>query len=195
MSIYEEDNSYSKFNSILNSIKNSINCQLPCKVLAVNNNEVDVLVITNDEIEDVPLYGVPVKSQETGKAYIWLGIKQGDFGTLKIYDKSIQGYKQGSLEYDGDPRTHDINDSCFELGFIPDPNSFIYPNGADIEIGLKDSSAKINLTAGTITILGGNINITGSNVSLGSNTTIDGKLFLEHTHSNGNQGKPTGGVI
>lgn len=210
MSIYEEDNVYNKLDSILKSLKKSIDCQLPCKVLEINNNEVDVLVISNDEIEDTPIYGIPVKTLETNRAYIWLGIKKGDSGTLKVYDKSIQGYRQGSLEYDGDSRSHYIKDSCFELGFIPDPNSFIYPNSADIEIGLKDGSAKINITNGNInihsnaavnviakdvSIVGTNIGIAGSNVSLGSNTTIDGKKFLEHTHSNGNQGNPTGGVI
>ena len=49
---------------------------------------------------------------------------------------------------------------------------------------------------GDITITGGgSVSVSGSSVTIGSDTTIDGKKFLEHTHSNGNQGKPTGGVI
>lgn len=39
------------------------------------------------------------------------------------------------------------------------------------------------------------ISITGSNINIGSNTTIDNRLFLSHQHSNGNDGRPTGGVI
>lgn len=193
--MYREENSYNAFNRVITALKESINCSLPCQIRNVNGNYVDVLVFRNDEIEDGVCPNVPIKREETGRAYIYLGIKPGDYGTIRYYDKSIADYKRGETDYNGDDRCHDINDGTFELGFIPDPSAFIYPTNADIEIGLKDGSAKINITDGNITINGGNVNITGSSVNLGSNTTIDGKVFLEHTHSNGNNGGPTGGVI
>lgn len=161
----------------------------------VYGNYVDVIVFRNDEIMNGIAPNVPIKRDETKRAYIFLGIKEGDYGTIRYYDKSIEAYKKGDTNYNGDDRCHNINDGCFELGFIPDNEAFIYPENADIEIGLKDGSAKVNITNGNITITGGSITITGSSVSLGSNTTIDGKVFLEHTHSNGNQGNPTGGVV
>jgi hypothetical protein len=193
--VFEENNSYNAFDKIIQALKESINCSLPCQVKKVYGNYVDVLVFRNDEILDGIAPNVPIKRDETKRAYIFLGIKEGDYGTIRYYDKSIEAYKKGDTNYNGDDRCHNLNDGCFELGFIPDNEAFIYPTNADIEIGLKDGSAKVNITNGNITITGGSITITGSSVSLGSNTTIDGKLFLEHTHSNGNQGNPTGGVI
>lgn len=190
-----EDNSYNAFEDVINALKESINCSLPCQVEAVNGNYVDVRMIRNDDIEDIIISNVPIKREETARAYIFLGIKQGDRGTLTFYDKSIEDYMLGDEDYNYDTRTHSIQDRSFSLGFIPDPEAFVYPENTDIEIGLKDGSAKITVSDGNITISGGNINITGSSVSLGTNTTIDGKVFLEHTHSNGNQGRPTGGVI
>ena len=69
----------------------------------------------------------------------------------------------------------------------------MFPQG-DIVIGTT-SGAVINVTGENITITGGTIDISGSSVNLGNDTTIDGKKFLEHTHTNGNNGSPTGGVI
>ena len=86
-----------------------------------------------------------------------------------------------------------VNDNIFEIGFYPDNENYIYPDG-DLVIGTK-AGALISLTEKAINISGGNINITGSNVNIGNNTTIDGKKFLEHVHSNGNQGANTGGVV
>ena len=55
---------------------------------------------------------------------------------------------------------------------------------------------KVIIEGDNITISGNsNITITGGNISISGNTTIDGKKFLAHTHSNGNEGNPTGGVI
>lgn len=152
--LYKEENSYNAFDNIIKALKESINCSLPCQVRNVNGNYVDVLVFRNDEIEDTICPNVPIKREETGRAYIFLGIKAGDYGTIRYYDKSIADYKRGETDYNGDDRCHNYNDGTFELGFIPDNEAFIYPTNADIEIGLKDGSAKINLTNGTITTKG-----------------------------------------
>ena len=55
---------------------------------------------------------------------------------------------------------------------------------------IEVSSGSINITAAT------GINITGgSTITLGSNTTIDGKNFLGHTHGGVQSGgSTTGGV-
>ena len=42
---------------------------------------------------------------------------------------------------------------------------------------------------------GGNITINGGKITLSGTTVIEGKKFLEHTHSNGHQGENTGGVV
>ena len=59
-----------------------------------------------------------------------------------------------------------------------------------------DANGIINIIGATVNIAGNStINIEGGSVTIGSSTTIDGKVFLEHQHSNGNQGANTGGVI
>lgn len=154
MSIFREKNGYTAFDKIIQSIKESINCELPCKVDSFNGKTVDVLMIRNDELEDIIISNVRLKMPETQRAYIFLGLKKGDRGTLTFFDKSVENYVKGEEAYDGDDRCHSIQDRCFSLGFVPDNEAFIYPTNADIEIGLKDGSAKINLTSGTITTKG-----------------------------------------
>lgn len=152
--MFSEQNQYSAFNNVLNALKESINCTLPCQVTAVNGNYVDVLMIRNDEIDDFIISNVPIKRQETANAYIFLGIKKGDRGTLTFFDKSIENYMTGDEEYNGDDRCHSLQDRCFSLGFVPDNEAFIYPTNANLEIGTKNGGIKINLSEAELTIQG-----------------------------------------
>lgn len=125
----------------------------PCEVVNVNGNYVDVKIYINDEYPNMVLYNVPIQRQETQRAYIFLGIKEGDRGTLKFFDRSVEGYLQSDFDYNSDDRQHSINDRCFELGFIPDKEAYVYPTDREIEIGLKNGNAKISIDPS------GNINI------------------------------------
>ena len=98
----------------------------PCEVVAVRGNYVDVKLYINDEYPNMILYHVPIQRQETQRAYIFLGIKKGDRGTLKFFDRSTEGYLQSDFDYNSDDRQHDINDRAFELGFIPDKEAYVY---------------------------------------------------------------------
>ena len=165
----------SLFNQILANVTDEMYCNLPCQVENVNGNFVDVKVYVNDEIPDQILYNVPIQRPETQRAYIFLGIAKGDRGTLKFFDRSTEGYLANDYDYNSDDRQHDINDRCFELGFIPDSEAFVYPSGVDIEIGTKDNSAKISFASGNITIIGTNL-ITQGNITHTGNLTINGTL-------------------
>ena len=55
------------------------------------------------------------------------------------------------------------------------------------QIDLNGTNA-INATSATITLEGDTVNING-------NLVINGQAYTAHTHSNGNEGSPTGGVI
>lgn len=57
--------------------------------------------------------------------------------------------------------------------------------GADFNI---KTSGVLNINAPTINLTANAVNITGT-------LTINGQPYLSHTHSNGNEGAPTGGVI
>ena len=205
--------------------------RIPCKVTNVNGNFVDVFAYINDDEPDFELYNIPIKREETQSAYIFLGIKKGDYGTLCFYDRDIADFIEGIFDYNGNEEQHSINSRCFELGFIPNPSAFIYPTDQEIEIGLKDGKAKISINAnGDINIvsngnisttvqgnmvanISGNANITASSTNITSNVNITGNLevsgtstlngtctfetksFMEHTHTSGAVGSPTGGVI
>lgn len=166
--------------------------QCPCKVLAVNGNYVDVLPIINDNEQNQPLYDVKIKIQETQRAYIFLGVKQGDRGVLRFFDRSIEDYSvNGSEDYNNDDRMHNDNDGCFELGFIPDSEAFVYPTDKEIEIGLKSGTVKMSFTESGIEIVG--------NVSIKGNLTVSGEVtggttgieLTKHYHTDSQSGSTT----
>ena len=223
MYIEQQDKSPAdRLSDLLDTVTDNVYVSTPCKVTAIHGNYVDVLPIINDDEDNQELYDVPIQRTETQSAYIFLGVKVGDRGTLVYTDRSISAYKEnGSEEYDEDDRSHDGNDAVFNLGFIPDNEAFVYPENVEIEIGLKNQTAKISFTPeGNINIIAqdaniqaNNVNVTATNINssgtlthIGNATingdltasgtcTFSGKEFLGHTHSNGNQGSPTGGVI
>ncbi len=177
---------------ILNGFSASIFVEKPCRVTRVNSQySVDIEYYDNG-IADY-LYNVPVKHLQTQSAYVFLGLKSGDCGTVRFFDNDTDDYMNSSSQKIQEIRTHDINDNLFSAGFYPLKSQYVFPSG-DIVIGTC-SGAVINITGESITISGGTINIEASTVNLGSETVIDGKKFLEHTHSNGNNGNPTGGVV
>ena len=116
------------FDKVLKMTTDELYCTLPCQVVAVENNHVDVKVFINDDEPDMILYHVPIQRPETQRAYIYLGIKSGDRGTLKFFDRSVEGYLQSDFDYNSDDRQHDISDRAFELGFIPDKEAYVYPS-------------------------------------------------------------------
>ena len=193
---------------LLTRLTDEIYVHVPCQVTAVHGNTVDAIAYINDDEDDFVLYNIPIKRQETQSAYIFLGIKKGDYGTLIFYDRSIDDYRNGETYYNGDDRQHNINDRAFELGFIPNPSAFIYPTDQEIEIGLKDGKAKISINAnGDINIISNSIAITtpttiiNSNVNIAGNLDVTGtctfesKPFMTHTHLSSAPNTPTGGVV
>lgn len=184
-----------KLQNFVNYLRSSINCQCPAQIKKVNEDgTVNILVFRNDSIENQLLVGIKIKHLESGRAFIHLGVSEGDYGVVRYFDTSINDYIDGETAYNFDDRQHNSNDGCFELGFIPNPSTYIFPPG-EITIGSKTGSALISIDNEIIKISGGNVQISGATVNIGEQTIIDGKVFLEHQHSNGNQGANTGGVV
>lgn len=179
------------FNQVLETTTDNMYCNLPCKVEKVNGNFVDVKVYINDEEPDIVLYNVPIQRQETQRAYIFLGIKQGDRGICRFFDRSTEGYLQSDFDYNSDARQHDINDRCFELGFIPDKEAYVYPTNKDIEIGLKNGLIKMSFTESGIDILG-DVNITG-NLTVTGEVTGNNIPLSTHKHTGVQTGSGTSG--
>lgn len=159
-----------ELNTFARGILDSDNSCLPARVVKVNDDgSVNVVAIRNDEIPDCVIT-VPVLRPETQRAYIQLKIKEGDRGVVKFCDKSIESYRlTGSEEYNGDDRQHSISDGVFQLGFLPDNEKFVFPDG-EIVIGLKNN--KFTLSADE----SGNLTIKASKVTINSNVTINGTL-------------------
>lgn len=155
-------------------IKNEINCTLPARVTQVNEDgSVNAVAIRNDEIEDCVIT-VPVLRPETSRAYIQLAIKAGDRGVLKFCDKSIEDYRAGNENYNGDKRTHSLSDGIFQIGFLPDNEKFVYPDG-EIVIGLKNKKFTLAVDEnGNLSMTAANISIKAKEIAIDSPKTIIG---------------------
>ena len=165
----------------------------PCKVTKVHSPYlVDVEYYDNNKTDYI--CNVPVKNLQTTGAFVYLALKEGDYGTIRFFDNDITAYIKSFDEVTyPENRQHNINDNLFSIGFYPNNAQYELPSG-DVVIGTT-SGALISINGKNININGGNITISGSSIDINSDVKIDGKNFLEHTHSNGNEGSPTGGVI
>lgn len=185
-------------------IKNEISCTLPARVTQVNEDgTVNVVAIRNDEIKDCVIT-VPVLRPETQRAYIQLNIAPGDRGVLKFCDKSIEEYRKGNENYNGDDRTHSISDGIFQLGFLPSNEKFVFPDG-EIVIGLKNSQFILSVNeTGDFTIKAKSIIINSTSTSINGDVSVNGTVTVSedvigggislknHTHDyNPGSGSPT----
>ena len=154
---------------VFRKIRDSVNCQLPCKITAVNSDgTVDVLVFRNDNIPDCVFPNVPVRHIETSRAYVFLGLKVGDRGVIRFFDRSVEEYKKGNENETDDPRLHSFSDGLFEVGFLPTTESYSFPSDKTVEIGNKNGSFKVSFAEdGGITIeTEKNLSITCLNASI-----------------------------
>lgn len=188
------------FTKVLETTTDELYIQNPCEVVNVNGNYVDVLLYINDNEPDFVIYNVPIMRPETQRAYIFLGIKKGDRGVCRFFDRSTEGYLQSDFDYNSDDRQHDINDRCFELGFIPDKEAYQYLTTAEIEIGLKSGTCKISInTDGTLNIVSPTVTITG-NVVVNGTITATGEItgnsipLSIHKHLGVTSGNSTSGL-
>lgn len=179
-------------NRFFDNTTDNIYVQNPCKVVGVHGNFVDVLLYINDDEPDMVIYNVPIQRPETQRAYIFLGIKEGDRGTCRFFDRSTEGYLQSDFDYNSDDRQHDINDRVFELGFIPDKEAFVYPTDKEIEIGLKSGNVKMSFTESGIEILG-DVTITG-NLTVSGEVTGNSIPLSTHKHTEVQTGSSTSGL-
>lgn len=98
------------------------------------------------------------------------------------------------------PRMHDLTDAIAIAGIRSLPQMIqiltdclrLFYGSSDIQ--LKSQQAIVN--SPQIDLNGTNtINLTGNTININGNLVINGQQYVAHTHSNGNEGNPTGGVI
>ena len=120
-------------------------------------------------------------------------ISEGDECVMMFSDREIESwFINGGVNPEGYPRMHEKTDAVAIFGIrslpkmisiLTDALHLFY--GAS-EIILKQAQTDINTTT---------LNLNATNININGTLTINGTEYLSHTHSNGNLGEPTGGVI
>ena len=89
--------------------------------------------------------------------------------------------------------------SYFDSGQVsPLANTLMHDLSYCVAIPLYQATAGADFnikTSGILNINASTINLTASAINITGTLTINGQPYLSHTHSNGNEGAPTGSVI
>lgn len=97
---------------------------------------------------------------------------------LLFNDREFYSYfSTGEVSPLSDTRMHSLND-CICLPLYMSANS-----------------GDLSLNAETITLSANTINLDASTININGNLIINGTPFVDHVHSNGNEGANTGGVV
>lgn len=206
----EQKSSYDKF---AEHITSNMYCSLLAIVSSVNyeNQTLEANPVTimrtvddNGKLHDFKLpmlIDVPFQCYKGGGYSITVPVKEGDECLIVFTDVDFSAWFQnGGFNFAEHSFKHAYSNAIAIIGFSSEVNSIQNYNPNAVEIRNADGTQKISLSEGNITLksatitLDGNVTTTGTS-NLQGTTTIQEKDFLSHAHSNGNQGKNTGGVI
>ena len=173
-----------------------IRVHMPCKVVRVRKNSVDVEIQGMEDsgfgyyVKFPQLLDLPViYNNYTAKAYIITPIQVGDTGLVEFLDFNASGFSDsGNTAISSDQFPHSLNNGVFINGYIPD-NVMVLDDATlanPLIMGLHNKtfllsvtdSGKLSITStDDIDISGKNINITASNnltLISGATTSITG---------------------
>lgn len=173
-----------------------IRVHMPCKVVRVRKNSVDVEIQGMEDsgfgyyVKFPQLLDLPViYNNYTAKAYIITPIQVGDTGLVEFLDFNASGFSDnGNTAISSDQLPHSLNNGVFINGYIPD-NVMVLDDATlanPLIMGLHNKtfllsvtdSGKLSITsADDIDISGKNISITASNnltLISGATTSITG---------------------
>lgn len=200
----DQERSYNQF---ADDIISKLYCALPAIVESVNfenqtleASPVTIMKRTNDAgmVTDFKLpllVDVPFQCYKGGDYSITVPVKQGDECLIIFTDVDFSAWFQnGGFNYAEHSFQHAYSNAMAIIGFSSEVKAVKNYNPNAIEIRNADASEKISLSAGNITLKSATITLDGKVTTTGT-TTIQGKEFLSHVHSNGNQGANTGGVV
>lgn len=135
-------------------------------------------------------------------------LTQGMECVLLFNDRELETwFINGGSNIQAYPRMHDLTDAIAIVGIRSLPQMIqiltdclhLFYGQSDLQLKAQQAVLNspqidlngtnvLNATSATITLEGDTINING-------NLVINGQAYTAHTHSNGNEGAPTGGVI
>lgn len=187
-----------------------IRVHMPCKVIAVNNNTVDVQIQGKEDsgfgyytefplLLDLPI----IYNNYTSSAYIITPVQVGDTGLVEFLDFNASSFnKDGSVNVMSDQFPHALNNGCFINGYIPSNRHMEIPQDKPIIVGLHNQTFTLSVNDSGDLVINANsinlnskgvINIKGSKVNISGTTTIENIKFKSHVHGNGNNGSDTTG--
>ena len=170
------------------------------------------------EATEIPLLpGVPFFILSGGDYNITFPIKEGDECLVIFADMPKDSWWQNGDIQDPikDARRHDLSDGFALIGFRSQPEKLENYSEDSFQVRNKDGSVYVELKDDDISLYTENGNISaeckgeltikadkikldapsGIELTGNSQTKIDGKTFLQHMHSNGNEGANTGAVV
>ncbi len=163
---------------------------LTVKVLIANKK---IIGLNPDGTQKVRDYAPIIAKVCYANPFCTFPITEGMECILLFSDREIESwFINGSVNPRGYERMHDLTDAVAIVGIrslpqmitiLTDCLNLFYGNSS---FNLQTDAA--NLNSATITLQGDTINING-------NLVINGQAYTDHTHKNGNNGSPTGGVI
>lgn len=120
-------------------------------------------------------------------------LTQGMECVLLFNDRELETwFINGGSNIQAYPRMHDLTDAIAIVGIRSLPQMIqILTDCLHLFYGqssLKMREAQTDLNSTTI-------NLTGETININGNLIINGQAYTAHTHTNGNDGQPTGGVI
>jgi len=142
------------------------------------------------------LVDVPVLFPRAGGFAATFPIQEGDEVLVVFADMSFDAaWDLGGVQNQVDIRRHDLSDGFAIPAYWSKPKALANFNTSAAEIRTEDGTTKITLsqTEGVTITSTAPVTVTASSVTLGPATTIDGRVFLDHTHSDP-QGGTTGPV-
>lgn len=120
-------------------------------------------------------------------------IQKGDECLILFSDREIESwFINGGTNTISHSRMHDATDAIAIVGLRSIPKMIQIMNEA---LHLFYGNSNLILSENEINLNTDTVNISGTNINISGELTINGQKYVEHTHSNGNQGNPTGTVI
>jgi hypothetical protein len=180
-------------------ILNTKGLGLPCKIASISNELVTVQFAVADLV-GLPNMTVPIAQP----LYRQEPYQVGDAGFVMSLDAqptevSGQVTVQPNFQANGNLGALVFFPiSNVNWPAIPDPNMYLIQGPDGFIIRSIDGSVSVIGKKGTSLALaygGNNVTISSSGIAINGTLTINGQAYMAHTHTNGNGGAPTGGVI
>ena len=135
-------------------------------------------------------------------------LTQGMECVLLFNDRELETwFVNGGSNIQAYPRMHDLTDAIAIVGIRSLPQMIqiltdclhLFYGQSDLQLKAQQAilnSPQIDINAtNALNAASATITLEGDTVNINGNLVINGQAYTAHTHSNGNEGAPTGGVI